>query len=78
GTSEWQDWVLGEEEVIIHIKASYDVGINTFDTADIYSNGLSDVILGKAIKKLSLPRDEIVVTTKVRFLTYWWFAGLDR
>ncbi|KAG1792964.1 NADP-dependent oxidoreductase domain-containing protein, partial [Suillus plorans] len=65
GTSEWQYWVLGEEEVIIHIKAFYDVGINTFDAADIYSNGLSDVILGNAIKKLSLPRDEIVVMTKV-------------
>ncbi|KAG2057884.1 hypothetical protein BDR06DRAFT_951519 [Suillus hirtellus] len=40
GTSEWQDWALGEEEVIHHIKASYDVGINTFNTADTYSNFL--------------------------------------
>ncbi|KAG1872380.1 aryl-alcohol dehydrogenase [Suillus subalutaceus] len=61
GTSEWQDWVLGEEEAIIHIKTAYDAGINTFDTADMYSNGLSEVVLGNAIKKLSLPRDEIVV-----------------
>ncbi|KAG9316338.1 aryl-alcohol dehydrogenase [Chiua virens] len=44
---------------------SYDAGINTFDTADMYSNGESEVILGKAIKKLNLPRDEIVVMTKV-------------
>ncbi|KAG6378203.1 aryl-alcohol dehydrogenase [Boletus reticuloceps] len=65
GTSEWQDWVLGEEEAIKHIKAAYDAGINTFDTADMYSNGASEVILGKAIKKLNLPRDEIVVMTKV-------------
>ncbi|KAH7888839.1 aryl-alcohol dehydrogenase [Phlebopus sp. FC_14] len=65
GTSEWQDWVLGEDEAIKHIKAAYDAGINTFDTADMYSNGLSEVILGKAIKKLNLPRDEIVVMTKV-------------
>ncbi|KAG1885006.1 aryl-alcohol dehydrogenase [Suillus subluteus] len=65
GTSEWQDWVLGEEEAIIHIKTAYDAGINTFDTADTYSNGLSEVVLGNAIKKLSLPRDEIVVMTKV-------------
>ncbi|KAH0827489.1 aryl-alcohol dehydrogenase [Lanmaoa asiatica] len=65
GTSEWQDWVLGEEEAIKHIKAAYDAGINTFDTADMYSNGESEVILGKAIKKLNLPRDEIVVMTKV-------------
>ncbi|KAG1748736.1 aryl-alcohol dehydrogenase [Suillus lakei] len=65
GTSGWQDWVLGEEEAIIHIKAAYDAGINTFDTADTYSNGLSEIILGNAINKLSLPRDEIVVMTKV-------------
>ncbi|KAG1832444.1 aryl-alcohol dehydrogenase [Suillus variegatus] len=65
GTSEWQDWVLGEEEAVIHIKAAYDAGINTFDTADMYSNGLSEVVLGNAIRKLNLPRDEIVVMTKV-------------
>ncbi|KAF8556150.1 aryl-alcohol dehydrogenase [Imleria badia] len=64
GTMQY-DWVLGEEEAIKHIKAAYDAGINTFDTADMYSNGESEVILGKAIKKLNLPRDEIVVMTKV-------------
>ncbi|KAG2129735.1 aryl-alcohol dehydrogenase [Suillus clintonianus] len=65
GTSEWQDWIIGEEEAVIHIKAAYDAGVNTFDTADSYSNGLSEVILGNAIKKLNLPRDEIVVMTKI-------------
>lgn len=44
---------------------SYDAGIQTFDTADIYSNGLSEIILGKAIKKYDFPRDEIVVMTKL-------------
>jgi aryl-alcohol dehydrogenase-like predicted oxidoreductase len=39
--------------------------VNTFDTANIYSNGLSEVCLGKAIKELNLPREEIVVMTKV-------------
>ncbi|KAG9121702.1 hypothetical protein FRC07_002244 [Ceratobasidium sp. 392] len=65
GTPEWAEWVLGEEEGIKHIKAAYDAGIQTFDTANIYSNGLSEVILGKAIKQHNLPRDEIVVMTKV-------------
>ncbi|KAF7965585.1 hypothetical protein HWV62_42695 [Athelia sp. TMB] len=60
-------WSLGEEEGIAHIKAAYDAGINTFDTANVYSNGLSEVILGKAIKKHNLNRDEIVVMTKVFF-----------
>lgn len=44
----------------------YDAGIQTFDVADIYSNGLAEIILGKAIKKFHLPREEIVVMTKVR------------
>lgn len=65
GTSTWQPWVLDEEEGIKQIKLAYDLGINAFDTANVYSNGLSEVILGKAIKQHNLPRDEIVVMTKV-------------
>ncbi|TFY57889.1 hypothetical protein EVJ58_g6748 [Rhodofomes roseus] len=65
GSSGWADWVIDdEEEAIRHIKYAYDAGIQTFDTANVYSNGLSEVILGKAIKKLNLPREEIVVMTK--------------
>ncbi len=48
---------------------SYERGVNTFDTANIYSNGLSEVYLGRAIKALNLPREEIVVMTKVRLLS---------
>ncbi|KAF7979201.1 hypothetical protein HWV62_43134 [Athelia sp. TMB] len=57
-------WALGQDEAIAHIKAAYDAGINTFDTANVYSGGLSEIILGNAIKQLGLPRDEIVVMTK--------------
>ncbi|KIO33429.1 hypothetical protein M407DRAFT_17690 [Tulasnella calospora MUT 4182] len=64
GSSEWLDWVLDEEEGMKHIKAAYDLGINAFDTADVYANGRSEIVLGKAIKKYNLPRDEIVVMTK--------------
>ncbi|KAF8803250.1 Aldo/keto reductase [Phlegmacium glaucopus] len=67
GSPDWQQWVLPEEESIKHIKAAYDAGINTFDTANVYSNGRSEIILGKAIKQHNLPRDEIVVLTKVYF-----------
>ncbi|CAE7118231.1 unnamed protein product [Rhizoctonia solani] len=65
GNDEWAKWVLNEEEGIKHIKAAYDAGIQTFDTANVYSNGESERILGKAIKELKLPRDEIVVMTKL-------------
>ncbi|KAJ7466944.1 Aldo/keto reductase [Mycena latifolia] len=66
GSKAWAPWVLEEEEAIKHIKFAYDAGIQTFDTANIYSNGMSEVVLGNAIKKLQLPREEIVVMTKVR------------
>ncbi|KAB5590450.1 hypothetical protein CTheo_6113 [Ceratobasidium theobromae] len=65
GSDQWAKWVLNEEEGIKHIKAAYEAGIQTFDTANVYSNGESERILGKAIKQLNLPRDEIVVMTKV-------------
>ncbi|KAF9501765.1 aryl-alcohol dehydrogenase [Pleurotus eryngii] len=79
GSPDWQGWVLEEEEAIKHIKFAseafllanlihrgrYDQGIQSFDTANVYSNGLSEIILGKAIKQHELPRDEIVVMTKL-------------
>ncbi|KAI0252105.1 Aldo keto reductase [Lactifluus subvellereus] len=68
GTPEWQTWVLEEEEGIAQIKFAYENGIQTFDTANVYSNGVSEVILGKAIKQLNLPREEIVVMTKLHFV----------
>ncbi|OCH87248.1 aryl-alcohol dehydrogenase [Obba rivulosa] len=65
GSPGWQEWVVGEDAAVEHIKYAYEYGIQTFDTADTYSNGLSEIILGNAIKKLNLPREEIVVMTKV-------------
>ncbi|THH00507.1 hypothetical protein EW026_g2027 [Hermanssonia centrifuga] len=65
GNKSWQDWLLEEDEAIKHIKYAYDHGIQTFDTADVYSNGLSEKILGNAIKQLKLPREELVIMTKV-------------
>ncbi|KAH9067754.1 aryl-alcohol dehydrogenase [Lactarius vividus] len=65
GDSRWQQWVLGENEAIEHVKFAYEHGVNTFDTADMYSHGLSEVYLGKAIKVLNLPREGIVVMTKL-------------
>ncbi|KAI0669364.1 oxidoreductase [Trametes maxima] len=67
GDQGWYDWILSEEEGIKHIKFAYDHGITTFDTANVYSNGLSEIILGNAIKKHNLPREELVIMTKVYF-----------
>ncbi|QRW01648.1 aldo/keto reductase family protein [Ceratobasidium sp. AG-Ba] len=63
GSPEWQGWVLGEEEGIKHIKAAYDLGIQTFDTANVYSNGASEIIWEKQSSNIN-SHDEIVVMTK--------------
>ncbi|KZV85341.1 Aldo/keto reductase [Exidia glandulosa HHB12029] len=64
GSSKWQDWVLDEEKALPLLKAAYDAGINTWDTADMYSNGVSETIIGKAITKYNIPRKKLVVMTK--------------
>lgn len=65
GSSKWQEWVKDEEESLEMIGKAYRAGINFFDTADAYSNGESERILGKAIKKFNMDRRCIVVATKV-------------
>lgn len=47
GSSKWQEWVLNEEQSLPLIKKAYDLGVNFFDTADTYSNGESEIVLGK-------------------------------
>ncbi|KAH8811130.1 aldo/keto reductase [Xylogone sp. PMI_703] len=64
GRSGWLPWVLDEEEALPILKAAYDRGINTWDTANVYSNGYSERIIGKAIKKYNLSRHKIVLITK--------------
>lgn len=46
------------------MKAAYDQGLNTWDTANVYSNGLSEVVVGKALKKYQIPRQKVVILTK--------------
>jgi len=63
-------WVpIGEvpqNEATQIVKLSVDAGINFIDTANVYSEGLSEIILGKAIRDLGLPRQQLVIATKVR------------
>ncbi|KAL1936240.1 hypothetical protein VTP01DRAFT_374 [Rhizomucor pusillus] len=67
GSSKWQSWVKDEEESLELIGKAYEAGINFFDTAESYSNGESERILGLAIKKFNMKRERIVVATKVYF-----------
>ncbi|ORZ06259.1 NADP-dependent oxidoreductase domain-containing protein [Absidia repens] len=64
GTPKWMPWVLEEKESLELIGKAYAAGINFFDTANIYSGGISERILGKAIKQFNMPRGRIVVATK--------------
>lgn len=58
------DWLLNEEESRKIIKKALDLGINFFDTANIYSLGVSETFLGRAIKDYA-KREEVVIATKV-------------
>ena len=64
GSTKWRDWVLDEEASRPFIKQALERGINFFDTADIYSLGASEEILGRALKDFA-KRDEVVIATKL-------------
>lgn len=55
---------LGSEDSLPILKAAYDRGLNTWDTANVYSNGVSEEIIGKALKKYSIPREKVVILSK--------------
>ncbi len=59
------DWMLGEEPSFAIIRKALDAGINFFDTADVYSNGESEQILGRALKACGVRREDVVIATKV-------------
>lgn len=67
GSSQWQGWVLNEEESLPLLEHAYKVGIRTWDTANVYSHGRSEEIIGKAIKKYNIPRERLVILSKCYF-----------
>jgi 1-deoxyxylulose-5-phosphate synthase len=65
GSPKWRDWVLDEEQSLPFFKRALEAGINFFDTADVYSNGKSEEVVGRALKSCGAKREQIVVATKV-------------
>ena len=65
GSKRWREWVLEEEEGRPFIRRALELGINFFDTADMYSLGVSEEILGRALKDFGPSRDRVVIATKV-------------
>ena len=65
GSREWREWVLGENEARPIVQRAAELGINFYDTANVYSLGASEEVTGKLLKEVFPGRDEYVVATKV-------------
>ncbi|KAG6834075.1 hypothetical protein H0H93_012119, partial [Arthromyces matolae] len=64
GSPEWADWVIGKEATFKVLQAAWDLGINTIDTANVYSNGESEKIIGEWIEQSNIPRERLILATK--------------
>ncbi|KAH0835078.1 Versiconal hemiacetal acetate reductase [Fonsecaea pedrosoi] len=67
GSSTWEKWVLDEDESLPILEHAYKSGINTWDTADFYSHGESERIIGKALRTFNIPRQNVTILTKCYF-----------
>jgi aryl-alcohol dehydrogenase-like predicted oxidoreductase len=65
GPTERWPWALDEETSRPFIQRALELGINFFDTANVYSNGMSETVVGRALRDFA-SRDEVVIATKVR------------
>jgi len=66
GTPKWRPWVLDEVDSRPFFRKALDLGINFFDTADMYSMGVSEEVTGRALREMA-KMEEIVLATKVHF-----------
>jgi 1-deoxyxylulose-5-phosphate synthase len=69
GSSKARPWILDEEAALPFYQQAIEAGINFFDTADLYSQGMSEEITGRALKKLGVSREQVVIATKVFYPT---------
>jgi aryl-alcohol dehydrogenase (NADP+) len=74
GTPAWRPWVLDEAAARPIVRRALELGINLFDTADMYSAGLSEEITGRLLAEMA-PRDEVVIATKVLYPVDLAFKG---
>ena len=65
GSSKWRKWVLDEEQALPFVKRALEAGINFFDTADVYSVGASEEVLGNTLRTCGVNREHVVIATKV-------------
>lgn len=74
GTPQWRPWVLDEAAGRPIVKRAVELGVNFFDTADMYSGGVSEEVTGRYLKAFTR-RDEVVIATKVFFPVDLAFSG---
>ena len=65
GSKKWREWILEEEEARPFVKRALEAGINFYDTADVYSFGASEEVLGKTLRHFKTRREDLVIATKV-------------
>jgi len=74
GTSQWRPWVLDEADARPIVQRAVELGVNFFDTADMYSAGASEELTGKFLREFTR-REEVVLATKVFFPVDLAFQG---
>ncbi|KAI4087708.1 MAG: hypothetical protein LQ339_008835 [Xanthoria mediterranea] len=82
GSPQWQDWIMSEEEGLKTLKVAWDRGVTTWDTANVYSSGANEEVIGKAIQKFNIPREKLTILAKIRGtvpedkgIFNWFFEG---
>ena len=65
GSPEWRKWVLDEAHTLPFVRRALEAGVNFFDTADVYSKGASEEVLGNTLRTCGVRREQVVVATKV-------------
>jgi aryl-alcohol dehydrogenase (NADP+) len=65
GSPKWRPWVLDEKQALPFVERALEAGINFFDTADVYSLGTSEEVLGNTLRTCKVGRESVVVATKV-------------
>jgi len=65
GDPDWREWVLGEDQAEPFVRHAADLGINFFDTADVYSAGVSEEVTGRLLRQVFPVREDYVLATKV-------------
>ena len=66
-SENFHQWTLDKDDTQAMIEHAYGLGVNFIDTANVYSSGTSEEYIGAALKSLGIPRDKVVLASKVYF-----------